>query len=101
QLLIGRPLPASMRAGVREELLSVPHIVGVLELTTLIQGPAEILIAAKIDFRDMATAEEVEWACEEAEAQLRERFPSVQRVYLDPTPGPEQRRRRQQEHPGL
>ncbi|MEV7292038.1 cation diffusion facilitator family transporter [Streptomyces microflavus] len=99
QLLIGRPLPASVRAGVRDELLSVPHIVDVLELTTLIQGPAEILIAAKIDFRDMATAEEVEWACEEAEAQLRERFPSVQRVYLDPTPGPEQRRRRQQEHP--
>ncbi|NEE17626.1 cation transporter, partial [Streptomyces sp. SID7499] len=73
QLLIGRPLPAAMRAGVREELLSVPHIVEVLELTTLIQGPSEILIAAKVDFRDMATAAEVEWACEEAEAQLRER----------------------------
>ncbi|MEE1796867.1 cation diffusion facilitator family transporter [Streptomyces sp. BE308] len=92
QLLIGRPLPKAMRAGVREELLSVPHIVDVLELTTLIQGPTEILIAAKIDFRDMASAEQVEWACEEAEAQLRERFPSIRRVYLDPTPGPEQRR---------
>lgn len=94
QLLIGRPLPKAMRAGVREELLSVPHIVDVLELTTLIQGPTEILIAAKIDFRDMASAEQVEWACEEAEAQLRERFPSIRRVYLDPTPGPEQRRAR-------
>ncbi|MFI9018448.1 cation diffusion facilitator family transporter [Streptomyces griseus] len=96
QLLIGRPLPPAMRAGVREELLSVPHIVDVLELTTLIQGPTEILIAAKIDFRDMATAAEVEWACEEAEAQLRERFPSIRRVYLDPTPGRAQRLR----HPG-
>lgn len=94
QLLIGRPLPPAMRAGVREELLSVPHIVDVLELTTLIQGPSEILIAAKIDFRDMATAAEVEWACEEAEAQLRERFPPVRRVYLDPTPGRAQRLRR-------
>lgn len=94
QLLIGRPLPKAMRAGVRKELLSVPHIVDVLELTTLIQGPTEILIAAKIDFRDMASAEQVEWACEEAEAQLRERFPSIRRVYLDPTPGPEQRRAR-------
>ncbi|MYT96465.1 cation diffusion facilitator family transporter [Streptomyces sp. SID8350] len=92
QLLIGRPLPAAMRAGVREELRSVPQIVDVLELTTLIQGPAEILIAAKVDFRDMATAAEVEWACEEAEARLRERFPSVRRVYLDPTPGRGQRR---------
>ncbi|GGS50025.1 cation diffusion facilitator transporter [Streptomyces parvus] len=93
QLLIGRPLPEAVRSGVREELLSVPHIVEVLELTTLIQGPDEILIAAKIDFRDMATAAEVEWACEEAEDQLRERFPSVRRVYLDPTPGRAQRLR--------
>lgn len=91
QLLIGRPLPAAVRAGVRDELLSVPHVVDVLELTTLIQGPTEMLIAAKIDFRDMATAAEVEWACEEAEARLRERFPSIRRVYLDPTPGRAQR----------
>ncbi|WP_432022358.1 cation diffusion facilitator family transporter [Streptomyces parvus] len=93
QLLIGRPLPPTVRARVREELQSVPHIVEVLELTTLIQGPDEILIAAKVDFRDMATAAEVEWACEEAEDQLRERFPSVRRVYLDPTPGRVQRLR--------
>lgn len=93
QLLIGRPLPEAMRAGVREELLSVPHIIDVLELTTLIQGPDEVLIAAKVDFRDVASAEQVEWACEEADEQLRERYPSVRRVYLDPTPGLGQRRR--------
>ncbi|MFJ2895803.1 cation diffusion facilitator family transporter [Streptomyces sp. NPDC087218] len=87
QLLIGRPVPRSMREGIREELLSVPHIIDVLELTTLIQGPAEILIAAKVDFRDASTAGQIEWACEEAEEQLRERYPSVRRVYLDPTPG--------------
>lgn len=92
QLLIGRALPPEMRAGVREELLSIPHIVEVIELTTLIQGPAEILVAAKIDFRDVSTAAEVEWACEEAEQQLRERYPAITRVYLDPTPRRGQRR---------
>ncbi|MER6228886.1 MULTISPECIES: cation diffusion facilitator family transporter [Streptomyces] len=91
QLLIGRPFPPNMRAGVREELLSVPHVVEVLELTTLIQGPAELLVAAKVDFRDASTAAQIEWACEEAEQQLRERYPSIQRVYLDPTPGRAQR----------
>lgn len=91
QLLVGRPLPEPMRAGVREELLSVPHIVDVLELTTLIQGPTEILIAAKIDFRDVTSAEQIERACDEAEQQLRERYPSIHRVYLDPTPGRGQR----------
>lgn len=86
--LIGRPLPERMRAEVREELLSVPHIEAVLELTTLVQGPAEVLIAAKIDFHDLASARQVEASCEEAEAQLRERFPAIRRVYLDPTPTP-------------
>lgn len=88
QYLIGRPLPAEMRAQVREELLSVLHIEAVLELTTLVQGPAEVLIAAKIDFHDLASARQVEASCEEAEAQLRERFPAIRRVYLDPTPTP-------------
>ncbi|MFG2332134.1 cation diffusion facilitator family transporter [Streptomyces sp. NPDC048604] len=87
ELLIGRPLPVPMREGIRAELLSVPHIVDVLELTTLIQGPDEFLVAAKVDFRDVASAAQVEWACEEAEEQIRERFPAVRRVYLDPTPG--------------
>ncbi|MFF3607373.1 cation diffusion facilitator family transporter [Streptomyces sp. NPDC002463] len=92
ELLVGRPVPRAMRSEIREELLSVPHVIGVLDLITLIQGPGEVLIAAKIDFRDVASAEQVEWACEDAESQLRERFPSIRRVYLDPTPGVEQRR---------
>ncbi|MFJ7422879.1 cation diffusion facilitator family transporter [Streptomyces uncialis] len=86
RLLIGRPVPRAMREAVVEEILTVPHIVAVLELTTLIQGPREILIAAKVDFRDASSARQVEWACEEAEQQLRERFPAIRRVYLDPTP---------------
>ncbi|MEF9883064.1 cation diffusion facilitator family transporter [Streptomyces sp. P9-A4] len=92
ELLIGRPLPRTMRKEVREELLSVPHIVDVLDLTTLIQGPGEVLIAAKVDFRDVASAAQVEWACEDAEQQLRERFPQIRRVYLDLTPGVARRR---------
>ncbi|MFD3335240.1 cation diffusion facilitator family transporter [Streptomyces sp. NPDC058700] len=88
ELLIGRPLPREMRDAVREELRSVPHVVDVLDLTTLIQGPGEVLVAAKVDFRDVVSAAQVEQACELAESRLRERFPSIRRVYLDPTPGP-------------
>ncbi|MEV5969815.1 cation diffusion facilitator family transporter [Streptomyces sp. NPDC051921] len=87
ELLVGRPLPRRMREQVREELLAVDHVVGVLALTTLIQGPDEVLVAAKIDFRDVSTAAEIERACDHAETRLRARFPAVRRVYLDPTPG--------------
>lgn len=86
--LTGRPLPAGMRAQIREELLTVPHIEGVLELTTLVRGPDEVLVAAKVDFHDLASARQVAAACEDAEDQLRERFPEIRHVYLDPTPGP-------------
>lgn len=92
ELLIGRPLPKAMRDRIREELLAVEHIEAVLELTTLVQGPREALVAAKVDFRDVSTAAQIEWACEQAEQRLREAFPAVSRVYLDPTPGYAQRR---------
>lgn len=93
ELLVGRPLPSRVRQAVREELLATAHVEAVLELVTLVQGPDEALVAAKIDFRDAATAAQIEWACENAENQLRERFPQIRRVYLDPTPGGGQRRR--------
>lgn len=92
QLLIGRPLPKPMREEIRDELLASEHVEAVLELTTLLQGPSEALVAAKVDFRDASTAAQIEWACEQAERRLRERFPGVRRVYLDPTPGYAQRR---------
>lgn len=77
---------------IRAELVADEHIEAVLELTTLVQGPREALVAAKVDFRDVSTAAQIEWACERAEQRLREEFPIVRRVYLDPTPGFAQRR---------
>ncbi|WP_445401222.1 cation diffusion facilitator family transporter [Streptomyces sp. LE64] len=93
ELLIGRPLPAPVRREIRALLLADPHVDGVLELTTRLLGPREALVAAKVDFRDVSTAAEVEQACEQAERRLRGRFPVISRVYLDPTPGPSRDRR--------
>ncbi|WP_030681864.1 cation diffusion facilitator family transporter [Streptomyces sp. NRRL B-1347] len=90
ELLIGRPLPKPMRAKVRAELLADPHVVAVLELTTLLQGPREALVAAKVNFRDVSTAAEIERACDRMARRVQARFPAVHRVYLDPTPGPDQ-----------
>ncbi|MFC7305407.1 cation diffusion facilitator family transporter [Streptomyces monticola] len=87
ELLIGKPMPRHMRNEVRALLLAEPQVEGVLELTTLVQGPSEVLVAAKVDFRDMSSAAEIEWACDRLERRLRERFPAIRRVYLDPTPG--------------
>ncbi|MEW2287807.1 cation diffusion facilitator family transporter [Streptomyces sp. NPDC047841] len=87
EFLIGRALPRDVRERIRAELLQIEHIEAVLELTTLVQGPRQALVAAKVDFQGTATATDVVGACERAEAQLRELFPVIRQLYLDPTPG--------------
>ncbi|MDQ0994679.1 cation diffusion facilitator family transporter [Streptomyces sp. V3I7] len=94
EFLIGRALAKPLRDAVRHELLSVGPIEEVQELTTLVQGPHEVLVAAKVGFRDVSTAEQIEYACEDAENRLRALLPSIKRVYLDPTPGRGTRRER-------
>jgi cation diffusion facilitator family transporter len=92
ELLIGKALPRRWQEAMSAVLLDSPRIRQVLELVTVVQGPDEVLLAAKIDFVDGVSAEEIEWTCEDAESRLRDRFPAVGHVFLDPTPGPGDRR---------
>ncbi|GAA3207290.1 cation diffusion facilitator family transporter [Nonomuraea helvata] len=85
-LLIGQAAPARIENGIRAVLLSQPEVEDVVELLTMMIGPGSILVAAKIDFRDEASAAGVEIACDEVDQRLRERFPGVSQVFLDPTP---------------
>ncbi|GAA1147554.1 cation diffusion facilitator family transporter [Kitasatospora gansuensis] len=86
-LLIGRSLPQPIEDRIEETLRQQPHVEAVLELITILHGPKEVLVAAKVDFSDLATAAEVEQACDTAEQAVRTAFPAVTRIYLDPTPG--------------
>jgi len=92
-MLIGRSIPDRMEREVERILLDLPDVDAVLDLVTVMEGPHDVLVAAKVDFRDAATAEAIAWVCEDAEARLRERFPAVGRVFLDPTPGSQERGR--------
>ncbi|MFG1695578.1 cation diffusion facilitator family transporter [Nonomuraea sp. NPDC049309] len=85
-LLIGQAAPESVENGIRAVLLDQPEVAGVVELLTMVIGPGAVLVAAKIDFHDEATARGVEKAADEVERRLRERFPQVRQVFLDPTP---------------
>lgn len=85
-LLIGQAAPRQVETGIRAVLLAQPEVEDVVELLTMMIGPSDILVAAKIDFRDEATAAGVELACDEVDRRLRERFPGVVQVFLDPTP---------------
>jgi cation diffusion facilitator family transporter len=83
-LLIGRSLPPRFRDAVRAELESGERIAAVQELLTLHLGPGSVLIAARIDFDDVADGANIEAASRDAEARLRERYPQITYVFLSP-----------------
>ncbi|MEV0344177.1 cation diffusion facilitator family transporter [Nonomuraea sp. NPDC050680] len=85
-LLIGQSAPGPMEEEIRAVLVGQPEVESVVELLTMMLGPGSLLVAAKIDFRDDATAGGVEIACDELDRRLRERYPGISQVFLDPTP---------------
>ncbi len=87
-MLVGQSLPEGMRLQLVRDLEELDDVEAVLDLAAVMQGPQEVLVAAKVNFRDAATAVQIEARCEQAERRLRARYPQIARVYLDPTPGP-------------
>lgn len=94
-LLVGRAIPERLRLEIEQELNGLPAVERIDTLLTMQLGPDDILVAAKVDFRDEATGAVIEAAADEAERRLIERYPEIGYVFLDPTPSrPEARHRR-------
>lgn len=85
-LLIGQAAPPQLEAAIRGVLDEQPEVKSVVELLTMYLGPAQLMVAAKVDFSDTASATGVERACDEVDRRLRARLPGVTQVFLDPTP---------------
>jgi cation diffusion facilitator family transporter len=84
-LLIGRSVPGRILEQIREEILSSDVVEGVSDLAAVLLGPDDILVAAKVDFVDQASAAQVEEAAEEVERRLTARISAIHQVFLDPT----------------
>ncbi|WP_248964622.1 cation diffusion facilitator family transporter [Sphaerisporangium perillae] len=92
-LLIGQAAPPSLQREVLAEIVARSEVSEVVELLTMMLGPDDVLVAAKIDFVDDCTGDRLEQVADEIEHRLVERFPGISHVFLDPTPGYEARRR--------
>ncbi|MGJ6963201.1 cation diffusion facilitator family transporter [Streptosporangium sp. G11] len=86
-LLIGQSAPGGLAERIRKEIAAMPEVENVVELLTMMLGPGEILVAARVDFVDDTTGARLEEAADRVERTLKERFPPVAQVFLDPTPG--------------
>lgn len=86
-LLVGRAVPRRVHNQIAADLTAIGIVVAVPTLLTMQIGLDEVLVAARVDFDDAASGAEIEAASDEAERRLRERFPEIRYVFLDPTRG--------------
>ncbi|NJP35055.1 cation diffusion facilitator family transporter [Micromonospora thermarum] len=87
-LLVGRAVPARLRGEIADEVAGLPAVRRVETLLTMQLGPADILVAAKVDFADDASGATIEATADEAERRLTARYPEIRYVFLDPTATP-------------
>jgi cation diffusion facilitator family transporter len=94
-LLTGEAARPDERERIEQVLRSAPEVKDVFELLTMVLGPNALLVAARLDFADGLTAEQVEEASNRIADELRQAVPDVRQVFLDPTaPGPTHERQR-------
>ncbi len=84
-LLIGESVDPRFSDEIRGAISEVDGVDRVVELQTMQLGPDDVLVAARVDFPDGGTGEDVERVAETVDRVLTERFPEVKHVFLDPT----------------
>jgi cation diffusion facilitator family transporter len=86
RLLIGRQADPAIVRGARELLGSVPEVEVVVDLLTMVTGTDRILLCARLDFVEDLTSSDLELACIRMANELRERFPDLDEIFLEPVP---------------
>jgi cation diffusion facilitator family transporter len=87
--LIGKAVAPDMQRGIADLIRGTDGVDGVLDLLTMRLAPDQVLVAARVDLASDFSPEELEEAADEVERRIREEFPEVRHVFLDPTPGDE------------
>ncbi len=93
-LIIGESAEPAMVVDAYDRLCAYPEVSEVVELLTMHLGPAEVLVAVRLDLDDRLTGAHIEEFSNRADADLRTAHPEITQVFLDATrPDPELARR--------
>jgi len=85
-LLIGRQADRRTVYALRDALAERREVEQVVDLLTMTLGTDQILVCARLDFDDALDAASLERACAAIDADLRERFPDVAEIFVEPVP---------------
>ena len=83
--LIGEALAPRAREGLTRVINETPGVDVVVELLTMRLGPEDVLVAARVDMDDDYSGDDLERAADQVERRIREEYPEVRHVFLDPT----------------
>jgi cation diffusion facilitator family transporter len=93
-LLSGRGVPRSMLHEMALIIAAEPGVVAVPDLFAVVVGPSSLIVDGDVTFDDALTVPAVEQTIMRASAALRQRWPSIDYVYLTPVPQARPRRAR-------
>lgn len=84
--LIGMAAAPLTLEGIERRIAASDGVDEVLEVLTMRLSPDQLLVAARVDLADELSPEQLEHAADEVERSVREEFPEVRHLFLDPTP---------------
>lgn len=85
-LLIGRQADLRTVLALRDALAERPEVDEVVDLLTMLLGTDQVLLCARLDFDDDLDAATLERACVAIDVELRQRFPDLVEIFLEPVP---------------
>jgi divalent metal cation (Fe/Co/Zn/Cd) transporter len=85
-LLIGRQADQRTVYAMRDALAARPEVEEIVDLLTMMLGTDQVLLCARLDFDDALDAAALERACAEIDADMRERFPDLEEIFVEPVP---------------
>jgi cation diffusion facilitator family transporter len=86
--LIGQSVNEELRRGITDVIQQAPGVDEVVEVLTMRLAPDQVLVAARVDIDDSASGGDLEEHADEVERRVRERFPDVRHIFIDPTDAP-------------
>lgn len=85
-LLIGRQADPRLIRAIERTLEAQPEILDVVDVLTMMVGTGRIVVGARVDFVNDYTAGDLEQACIRIDAQLRETWPELFEIFIQPVP---------------
>ncbi|MCI4336102.1 MAG: cation diffusion facilitator family transporter [Thermoplasmata archaeon] len=84
EFLVGKALPQSLARELIQVMESDPRVRKVRSLQSMLLGPDDALLAAKVNFQDGMTTDQMEAAIDQISLAMRKRSPQLRHVIIEP-----------------